>query len=131
MGFKEIDDTGFAFLPQRLFLHSLCVCVCVHMCGGTWMCLCSCMQMCVEARGSCIFTVFTLIFETEPGAHDSDKTSRQGTPEIPLFPPLTFCQLYSTGARTQTQVSMLAPQALYRVGHSPAPNTVLFNANLK
>lgn len=26
MGFKEIDDTGFAFLPQRLFLVHVCVC---------------------------------------------------------------------------------------------------------
>lgn len=34
-------------------------------------------------------------------------------PEIPLFLPLTLRQVYFTGVRNQTQVSMLAWQALY------------------
>lgn len=113
MGFKEIDDTGFAFLPQRLFLHSLCMCVCVctrvvvH--GCVYVHACKCVWR-PEVAVSLLFSPLFLRLNLEL----ITRTRRAGSAlqRSRCFRPLNFCQLYSTGVRTQTQVSMLAPQAL-------------------
>lgn len=62
MGFKEIDDTGFVFLPQRLFLHSLCMCVCVCTCVVVHGCVYAHACKCVWRSEVAVSLLFSPLF---------------------------------------------------------------------